>query len=99
MSVVLELSWPGVTPELYEQARELVDWENVPARGGVFHVVWFEGEAMRIVDVWESEEAFRTFMSERLLPVVAEMGIEGQPQATFHPAHRYFNVELASAAA
>jgi len=99
MSVVLELAWPGVTPELYEQARELVDWENVPARGGVFYVVWFDGGWMRIVDVWESEEAFRTFMSERLMPVVAEMGIEGEPHATLHPAHRYFNLEPAAAAA
>jgi len=54
---------------------------------------------MRIVDVWESEEAFRTFMSERLMPVVAEMGIEGEPHATLHPAHRYFNLEPAAAAA
>lgn len=97
MSVVLEVTWPGVTPEMYEQARERVDWENVPARGGVFHVVWFDGGAMHIVDVWESEDAWQSFASDRLMPVVEELGIEGGPQATFHPAHRYFNSELAIA--
>ena len=54
---------------------------------------------MRIVDVWESEEAFGAFMTQRLMPVVTELGIEGEPQATLHSAHRYFNLEAAVAAA
>jgi hypothetical protein len=87
-----------VTPEEYDEVLDVVDWETVPAHGGVFHVVWFDDAGMRIVDVWESQPSFEAFMAERVLPVVAEMGIEGEPQATFHPVHRYFNTETARAA-
>jgi len=99
MSVVLELSWTGVTPEQYDRARDLVDWESVPALGGIFHVAWFDESGLRVLDVWESEDAFRSFLGERLIPVLDEIGIAGEPRVAFHPAHRYFNVEAEAAAA
>ena len=49
MAVVLTLKWPGYTREQYDQLLELADWENEPARNGIFHVVWWEGDTMAIV--------------------------------------------------
>jgi hypothetical protein len=97
MATVLELRWEGIEPEQYDEVLQRVDWENRPARGGVFHVVWFEGGAMRIIDVWESEQAWNEFMNERLGPVLAELGIDSRPDVRFHEAHRYFNTESAQA--
>ena len=40
MAVVLTLKWPGYTKGQYDQLLELSDWENEPARNGIFRVVW-----------------------------------------------------------
>jgi hypothetical protein len=36
------------------------------------------------VDVWASEDAFRRF-GEKLIPVLREVGIEGEPEV--YPSH------------
>jgi hypothetical protein len=99
MAVVLTLKWQGATKEQYDRLLELVDWESEPARNGIFHVVWFEDDAMGIVDVWESPEDWQRFFDERLAPHLAAAGATGEPDAQFHDVHRYFNTEAAHAAA
>jgi hypothetical protein len=39
-----------------------------------------------VVDVWESEDAFRRF-GEKLLPILQEIGVEGQPE--IYHAHTF----------
>jgi hypothetical protein len=36
-------------------------------------------QGFRVVDVWESEEAFRRF-GETLMPILQELGVEGEPE-------------------
>lgn len=91
MAVVMQMTWQGVTPEQYDQARETVGWETDAPSGGIFHVAWFEGGALRVLDVWETEEAFQLFVDGRLMPGVAEVGIEGEPEVAFQPAYRVFD--------
>jgi hypothetical protein len=46
-----------------------------------------QGEnGFRVVDVWESENAFRSF-GETLMPILQDMGVEGQPE--IYPAHAF----------
>jgi len=45
---------------------------------------------MHLTDVWESAEDFQRFVDDRLMPVVQEMGIEGDPEVTILPAHTVF---------
>jgi uncharacterized protein YciU (UPF0263 family) len=99
MAVVLTLKWQGATKEQYDRLLELVDWENEPARNGIFHVVWFEDDSMGIVDVWESQQDWQRFFDERLAPHFAAVGVTGEPEAQFHDVHRYFNTEVANTAA
>ena len=99
MAVVLTLKWPGATKEQYDRLLELVDWENEPARNGIFHVAWWEGDTMGIVDVWASQDDWQRFFDERLSPNLAAAGITGGPDAQFHDVHRYFNSETAGAGA
>lgn len=99
MAVVLTLRWPGATKEQYDKLLELVDWENEPARNGIFHVVWFEDDGMGIVDVWESEQDWQNFMDERLGRHFEAAGVEGTPEVQFHSVHRYFNTQAAQMAA
>ncbi len=99
MAVVLTLKWPGYTKTQYDQLLELSNWEQQPARNGIFHVVWWEGETMGIVDVWESQQDWQNFFDERLSPHFEAVGVTGQPDAQFHEVHRYFNTQAGHAGA
>jgi hypothetical protein len=88
---VMQMRWAGVTPEQYEEARSRVNWEGDPADGGVLHVAGFDGDSLRVTDVWESPEHFQRFAEERLMPAVQEMGIEGEPEVSFYPVQNVWN--------
>ena len=90
MATVMRMKWSSVSPEQYDAARDAVNWEGDPPDGGIYHIAWFD-DGLNIVDVWESAEAFERFANERLMPGIAHLGIEGQPDVTFHEAHRYFD--------
>jgi hypothetical protein len=87
MAVVMFMHWPGATPEQYDQAWEKLGVDDDPADGGLMHSCWFDDHGMHVVDVWESQGQFESFMGTRLQPVVSEVGIEGEPQVTFHDLH------------
>jgi hypothetical protein len=84
----------GVTQEQYEDSvRKLTggkervespaDW---PVEGLLAHVAGQGANGFRVVDVWESEESFGRF-GEALMPILQEMGVEGQPEV--YPAHTF----------
>jgi hypothetical protein len=92
VAFVVQLTWEGVTPEQYDEARDKVGWETDLAKGGVFHVAWFEGGALHACDVWEKPEDFEAFVQERLLPVTkGEMNVAGEPTVEVREAHRYLD--------
>jgi hypothetical protein len=99
----MSMRWAGITPDEYEQAREVVGWERDPAVGGLNHVAWFDSDgALRVVDVWEHEEDFQRFANDRLMPGLASAGLldgKGEPEVTFAPLQRHWSpvaaVELA----
>lgn len=90
MAVVMIMKWEGVTPEQYDAARELVNWEGEKPAGGMFHVSAFSDNALRVTDVWESAEDFQRFVETRLMPGVQQLGIQGEPQVEIYPVHRLF---------
>jgi hypothetical protein len=93
MAVVVTLEWPGMTKELYDKLLEVVDWDLRIAPGVIFHVAWWDGDTMSIVDLWESEGDWQRFLDERLAPNLAAAGIERGPNAQFHKVYRYLNSE------
>jgi hypothetical protein len=90
MAVVLTLRWAGVTPEQYDAMLDTVGWEKQVPDGLVLHVAWFEPGVMHVTDVWNAEGDFQRFFAERLAPAVQEVGLPGQPEVEFSPAHRRF---------
>jgi hypothetical protein len=90
MPVVVMLRWEGVTPEQYEEARKLINWEGDVPAGGLFHVAAFDQSGARVTDVWDSAEDFQRFVDDRLMPGVQQIGIQGQPQVEILPAHAVF---------
>jgi hypothetical protein len=89
MAIVMQMEWNEVRPDQYDEARRVVDWEGAVPDGAIFHVAWFGADGFRAWDVWESQEAFDRFTNERLMPGIAQVGIEGQPNVTILPCHAY----------
>ena len=91
MAIIAVFDDPTLTKQNYEESiRRLMDKEKAespsdwPVEGLVAHIAGDTGSGFRVVDVWESEEAFRRF-GEALAPVMKAIGIEAEPQ--IYPAH------------
>jgi len=95
VAIVAVFEVPGMTQAQYERSAEMVsgrpgpvksaaDW---PVAGLVSHTAAPTDDGWLVVDVWESEEAFREF-GETIIPILRELGLaEAQPR--IYPA---FNV-------
>lgn len=93
MSVVTVFQSPSMTQERYEESVRRVtggkglespaDW---PVEGLLVHAAGQGPSGFRVVDVWESEEAFARF-GETLLPILQDLGVEGHPEV--YPAHTF----------
>lgn len=94
MAVVAVFQGPTLTQETYEASiRELTggrprmekpsDW---PVEGLLLHVAGETASGFRVIDVWQSEEAFERF-GEALAPIMAKLGIEAQPEV--YSAHTF----------
>lgn len=93
MPVIAVFEGPTLTREKYEESvRRLTggpplaspsDW---PVAGLLLHAAGQGAKGFRVVDVWESEDAFRRF-GEKLVPILKAVGVEGQPEV--YPAHTF----------
>ena len=90
MTVIAEVLLRGVTPEQYDAVRARTRWVEEVPDGGLVHQTWFEGGDCHSVDAWKSEGAFAAFGEQRLGPAMAALGIDVQPEVTFHPAHEVY---------
>jgi hypothetical protein len=79
---------PEGTQEQYDAASQQlgITADTMPA-GGVLHVAGpSPSGGWRVVEVWESEEAARTFDEETLLPLLQSVGVE-RPEPETWPVH------------
>ena len=94
MPIIAVFQSPSLTRESYEESvRRLTggksrvqspaDW---PVKGLLSHAAGQGPNGFRVVDVWESEEAFRKF-GEKLGPIMQAIGIAGEPEV--YPAHAF----------
>ena len=94
MPVVAVFESPSLTQERYEESvRKLTggkarlespaDW---PVEGLLAHIAGQGANGFRVVDVWESDDAFSRF-GETLMPILQEIGVEGQPE--IYPSHTF----------
>src|ERR1700710_577043 len=99
MATVITQQWKAITPAQYDQIHAIVRWdEDVPA-GMTFHVASFEGDTLRMLDIWDSEEQFMTFAQTRIMPAVAQVGLNGQPDMTVTSMHDVFSSVVTNPAA
>ena len=68
MAVTMSLEFPGTT-EQYDEVNKKMDIENDPPAGLIVHTCADVGGGnLKIIDVWESEDAYRKFSDDRLGP-------------------------------
>jgi hypothetical protein len=88
MAVVGVFEGPTLTQEQYEETvRKLTDGKKSrmesrsdwPVEGLLVHAAGQSESGFRVIDVWESQEAFDRF-GEKLMPILQELGIDIQPQ-------------------
>ncbi len=91
MTVAVQLDFRGATIEQYDEINERIG--SLP--GGpawhqeLFHWSTATADGFRVVDVWESREAFERFVEQTLRPVYEDVGIASEPEIRFYEVHNY----------
>lgn len=78
-------------PASWQQYQQTVAGllEPIPV-GLILHVAGPTAEGVRVIDIWESEQAWQRFRVERLAPAIVALGGPARPEPTFralHPGH------------
>ncbi|MCU7820247.1 hypothetical protein [Kitasatospora sp. DSM 101779] len=93
MAIAAVFEIPGMTQDQYEQSADKVtggrgpvtssdDW---PVPGLISHTAAPTPDGWLVVDVWESEEAFRRF-GEIIVPILQELGV-ANAHPKIYPVH------------
>ena len=91
MAVAVDMSFRGATLDQYDQVLQkmgLRQGGEMPP-GGISHFVAKTDDGIRVVDVWESKEAFERFAQEQIGPYSREVGIEEEPETRFYDVHNH----------
>jgi len=88
MSIVVRFTAkPSMTSEMYDESvrriQESGDW---PPDGMDYHVAFTSGGSFRVSEIWDSREQWEAF-GERLMPLLAEVGIELASEPEILPVH------------
>jgi hypothetical protein len=90
MAVAMFMSWSGVTSAQYDAMMGRLELDANPPAGGVLHLAAVADERLQVCEVWQTEQAFQSFLEHRLMPVVAELGLTGEPEIQIIPLHNLY---------
>ena len=91
MAVAVEMNFRGATMEQYDQILQkmgLTPAGKTPPEA-ISHWVAKTDDGMRVVDVWESREAYDSYAQEKIGPYSAEVGITEPPETRFYEVHNH----------
>ena len=79
------------TTEEYDQVNEKLG--GATPEGGILHsAIDLGGGKMRAVDVWESTQAYQSFVQDKLIPAIAEVNPDA-PQAGEPEIHELYDLQ------
>jgi hypothetical protein len=90
MAVAMTMHWPGLTSDQYDAVMARLGLDANPPAGGVLHMATVTDEGVEVCDIWQTEQAFNGFLEQRLLPVVSELGISGEPEIRIVQLHNLY---------
>jgi hypothetical protein len=92
VAVGVQIYHRGATLEQYDQVAEvlgLLPGSPMPWQG-LFHWVTKTHDGIRVVDVWQSRDAFEKFLDEKVVPIYRDIGVTDPPEIKFFDVHNYF---------
>lgn len=93
MAVILMQTMPdGVPIAMLDAVTAKMDVKANPPAGLIVHTAYEQDGRVRVMDVWESEQAFRTFQQERLTPAVQQVASENGMDPSAQPEIRVVEV-------
>ena len=91
MAIGVELEFNGATLDQYDAVVQKMGFTpgGPGGPGGISHCCTKTDTGFRVIDVWESQEAFEHFAQEKIGPITADVGFPGPPKVTFFDVHNY----------
>jgi hypothetical protein len=91
MAVAVEMSFKGATLDQYDQVIQKMGLTPGGATppGAISHWVAKTDDGLRVVDVWETKEAYDQFAAEQIGPYSREVGITEAPEMRVYEIHNY----------
>jgi hypothetical protein len=90
MAVAMFMHWPGVTSDQYDAVMARLGLDANPPAGGIMHLAAVTDEGLEVCDIWQTEQAFTSYLEQRMLPAVSELGISGEPDIRVVPLHNLY---------
>jgi len=91
VAVAVEMNFGGATLDQYDQVMEkmgLTQGGSGPP-GAISHWVAKTDDGIRVVDVWETREAFDRYAEEKIGPYTREAGFTEEPETRFYDVHNH----------
>jgi hypothetical protein len=87
---VMLMDWDGTTQDQYDSLMDALALDSDPPTGLVMHMAGPKQGGWRVIDVWESQGSFETFLKERLMAATQGAGLQGQPRIEFFDAYNLY---------
>jgi hypothetical protein len=79
MAVFMEMEMT-ITPDQYDAVDAAMNPAGDPPDGLIAHSARFDGDTLKVLDIWESPEAFGAFAESKLGPTIGEtLGDDAPP--------------------
>ena len=95
MAVIVEMDFEGFSTDQYDAVNDVLDPKGNPPDGLIAHSARLDGDTLRILDLWESPEAFGAFAESRIGPTMGEtLGDDAPevPDPKFTELHNAYSV-------
>jgi len=91
VAVAVIMDFEGATLEQYDDVigRMGLTPGGATPPGALFHWVAETDGGIRVVDVWETREAFDSFAEDQIGPHTQAAGIPSPPEMAFHDVHSH----------
>jgi hypothetical protein len=90
MAVAMFMHWPGIHPDQYDALVARLDLDANPAAGQILHLSAVTDGGLEVCDVWQTEQAFHGYLEHRVMPLVQELHIAGEPEVRVVPLHNVY---------
>ena len=88
MAIAALMEFSDITPEQYDAVIADMNLDGKPAPNAIFHVAGpTNAGGWRVVDVWETAEAFDDFSKNKIMPLAMKHGLKQPPKVDVWPVH------------